>query len=87
MTKVSPFRAPPLYCFRENRFPLREALKAFLSHLLFLFPLFSKKKKKKQVAKLVHDQELSVEERNLLSVAFKNVIGEFRVSGFFAFWL
>ena len=39
-------------------------------------------KKNRQVAKLVHDQELSVEERNLLSVAFKNVIGEF----FFFFW-
>jgi 14-3-3 protein epsilon len=30
----------------------------------------------KKVAKMVHDQELSVEERNLLSVAYKNVIGK-----------
>ncbi len=34
----------------------------------------------KKVAKLVHDQELSVEERNLLSVAYKNVIGARRAS-------
>ncbi|KAJ9520546.1 hypothetical protein QJQ45_007395 [Haematococcus lacustris] len=33
-----------------------------------------------KVAKLVHDQELSVEERNLLSVAYKNVIGARRTS-------
>ena len=33
-----------------------------------------------KVAKMVHDQELSVEERNLLSVAFKNVIGARRAS-------
>lgn len=33
-----------------------------------------------QVAKLVHEQELSVEERNLLSVAYKNVIGARRAS-------
>jgi 14-3-3 protein epsilon len=33
-----------------------------------------------QVAKMVHDQELSVEERNLLSVAYKNVIGARRAS-------
>lgn len=32
------------------------------------------------MAKLVHDQELSVEERNLLSVAYKNVIGARRAS-------
>lgn len=34
----------------------------------------------KKVAKCVHDQELSVEERNLLSVAYKNVIGARRAS-------
>lgn len=34
----------------------------------------------KKVATLVHDQELSVEERNLLSVAYKNVIGARRAS-------
>lgn len=34
----------------------------------------------KKVAKLVNDQELSVEERNLLSVAYKNVIGARRAS-------
>lgn len=34
----------------------------------------------KKVAKLVHDSELSVEERNLLSVAYKNVIGARRAS-------
>jgi hypothetical protein len=34
----------------------------------------------RQVAKMVHDQELSVEERNLLSVAYKNVIGARRAS-------
>jgi 14-3-3 protein epsilon len=34
----------------------------------------------KNVAKSVHDAELSVEERNLLSVAFKNVIGARRAS-------
>lgn len=34
----------------------------------------------KKVAKLVHEQELSVEERNLLSVAYKNVIGARRAS-------
>lgn len=34
----------------------------------------------KKVARMVHDQELSVEERNLLSVAFKNVIGARRAS-------
>jgi hypothetical protein len=34
----------------------------------------------KKVAKMVHDQELSVEERNLLSVAYKNVIGARRAS-------
>ena len=33
-----------------------------------------------KVAKMVHDQELSVEERNLLSVAYKNVIGARRAS-------
>lgn len=33
-----------------------------------------------QVAKMVSDQELSVEERNLLSVAYKNVIGARRAS-------
>ncbi len=32
------------------------------------------------MAKMVHDQELSVEERNLLSVAYKNVIGARRAS-------
>lgn len=34
----------------------------------------------KKVAKLVGEQELSVEERNLLSVAYKNVIGARRAS-------
>lgn len=34
----------------------------------------------KKVACMVHDQELSVEERNLLSVAYKNVIGARRAS-------
>ena len=34
----------------------------------------------KRVAQYVHDQELSVEERNLLSVAYKNVIGARRAS-------
>ena len=34
----------------------------------------------KKVAKLVNVQELSVEERNLLSVAYKNVIGARRAS-------
>lgn len=34
----------------------------------------------KKVARLATDQELSVEERNLLSVAFKNVIGSRRAS-------
>ena len=34
----------------------------------------------KKVAKLVKEQELSVEERNLLSVAYKNVIGARRAS-------
>ena len=34
----------------------------------------------KKVAKMVHDQELSVEERNLLSVAYKNVIGEAEIA-------
>eukprot|EP00882_Tetradesmus_deserticola_P029273 GHRQ01032761.1.p1 GENE.GHRQ01032761.1~~GHRQ01032761.1.p1 ORF type:complete len:117 (-),score=29.96 GHRQ01032761.1:86-436(-) len=34
----------------------------------------------KKVARMVHDQELSVEERNLLSVAYKNVIGARRAS-------
>ncbi|GMH36786.1 hypothetical protein BSKO_04659 [Bryopsis sp. KO-2023] len=34
----------------------------------------------KKIAKMVHDQELSVEERNLLSVAYKNVIGARRAS-------
>ncbi len=34
----------------------------------------------KKVAKLVGEQELSVEERNLLSVAYKNVIGSRRAS-------
>ena len=34
----------------------------------------------KKVAQMVRDQELSVEERNLLSVAFKNVIGARRAS-------
>ena len=34
----------------------------------------------KKVAQLVHEQELSVEERNLLSVAYKNVIGARRAS-------
>ncbi len=32
------------------------------------------------MAQMVHDQELSVEERNLLSVAYKNVIGARRAS-------
>lgn len=34
----------------------------------------------KKVAKMVHDQELGTEERNLLSVAYKNVIGARRAS-------
>ena len=34
----------------------------------------------KKVAKMVQEQELSVEERNLLSVAYKNVIGARRAS-------
>lgn len=34
----------------------------------------------KKIAKMVDDQELSVEERNLLSVAYKNVIGARRAS-------
>lgn len=34
----------------------------------------------RKIAKMVHDQELSVEERNLLSVAYKNVIGSRRAS-------
>jgi len=34
----------------------------------------------KKVAKMVNDRELSVEERNLLSVAYKNVIGARRAS-------
>ncbi len=34
----------------------------------------------KKVAKMVGEQELSVEERNLLSVAYKNVIGARRAS-------
>lgn len=34
----------------------------------------------KKVARMVHDQELGVEERNLLSVAYKNVIGARRAS-------
>jgi 14-3-3 protein epsilon len=34
----------------------------------------------KKVAMMVQDQELSVEERNLLSVAYKNVIGARRAS-------
>ena len=34
----------------------------------------------KKVAQMVHEQELSVEERNLLSVAYKNVIGARRAS-------
>jgi len=34
----------------------------------------------KKVGRMVHDQELSVEERNLLSVAYKNVIGARRAS-------
>eukprot|EP00803_Ostreobium_quekettii_P009008 evm.model.scf_351.5 EVM.evm.TU.scf_351.5 scf_351:38313-41807(-) len=34
----------------------------------------------RKIAKMVHAQELSVEERNLLSVAYKNVIGSRRAS-------
>lgn len=34
----------------------------------------------RKIAKMVHDQQLSVEERNLLSVAYKNVIGSRRAS-------
>ncbi|CAD7705247.1 unnamed protein product [Ostreobium quekettii] len=34
----------------------------------------------KKIARMVHEQELSVEERNLLSVAYKNVIGSRRAS-------
>lgn len=34
----------------------------------------------KKIAKMVSEQELSVEERNLLSVAYKNVIGARRAS-------
>ena len=34
----------------------------------------------KKVAKMAHEEELSVEERNLLSVAFKNVVGARRSS-------
>lgn len=34
----------------------------------------------KKIGSVAHEQELSVEERNLLSVAFKNVIGARRAS-------
>lgn len=34
----------------------------------------------RKIAKMVSDQQLSVEERNLLSVAYKNVIGSRRAS-------
>ena len=34
----------------------------------------------RKIAKMVEDQQLTVEERNLLSVAYKNVIGSRRAS-------
>ncbi|KAL0805121.1 hypothetical protein Bca101_097612 [Brassica carinata] len=42
-----------------------------------------------KVAKSVDNEELTVEERNLLSVAYKNVIGESKNLGFvlFAYFL
>lgn len=77
------------FCSEKNGlfFSFKEAKRERKTNLfcsLFRLPLslsFSLFFDQKQVAKLVHDQELSVEERNLLSVAFKNVIGAFfRVS-------
>ena len=45
-----------------------------------VWPLVVQVSEMKKVAQMVHDQELSVEERNLLSVAYKNVIGARRAS-------